>query len=711
MRGRLARLGLILVLLATSLSVAMGPSGVAAAPPSGSVFAWGDGNDGQIGNGLDLDRAVADKVAGIGKVIAVAGGGYHSLALAADGTVWAWGGNWGGQLGDGTTIDRQVPVRVVSPDGTGLLSNIKAIAAGENVSVALTNDGYVYTWGENGDGQLGIGYSYGPDFCQEVGAPCSKVPVPVVSPNSNQEYLRSNLLVTDRLSDIQAIDAGDDQVLALTNDGHVYAWGQNDSGVLGTGSPSGPETCYYGDDCSTVPVMVVGPDGTGSLGGIRQVSIGGDFALALTTGGQVYSWGDNGHGQLGRSLGEINQDDFCSADDYYNSPCSTVPGLVVGLEGGEEEFLGGIQAIAAGFFHSLALADDGHVYAWGSNEHGALGVGYTDGPDVCYTGYYNYEGVYYPDYSFECSQEPVPVVSPSGEDDTALHDIAAIAAGGGNSLALTTRGALYSWGLNPDGQLGVGSFFGPEYCDGDDFETSDDCSTTPVPVIATNGGAPLRNVIGMAVGEWHSLAIVNPVLGQCGAAFTDVPEQFSSKVSDPTATCFAIETLAAHGIIRGYGDQTFGPNKAVERDEVAAFIVRALNWQDWPTGPETFSDLNPSNPQHRSALILANACDEETGKCVAQGYENGRFGPDDYVSYAQVITFITRAFMFDETYAWVPQEEGNLPYGGIPAVHANDVRTYLHYAGPIADVPDNWNAAAPRAWVAQVLFQAWQTVP
>ncbi|MFN8537128.1 MAG: RCC1 domain-containing protein [Thermomicrobiales bacterium] len=46
------------------------------------------------------------------------------------------GGNWGGQLGDGTTIDRQVPVRVVSPDGTGFLSNIKAVAAGENVSVA-----------------------------------------------------------------------------------------------------------------------------------------------------------------------------------------------------------------------------------------------------------------------------------------------------------------------------------------------------------------------------------------------------------------------------------------------------------------------------------------------------------------------------------------------------------------------------------------------
>src|SRR5262249_35137799 len=92
--------------------------------------------------------------------IAVAAGstyGMHSLALRADGLVVAWGMNNFGQLGNGTTTDSNFPVVVKGPNGVGSLSNIIAIAAGENHSLALAADGTVWAWGNNAHGQLGVG--------------------------------------------------------------------------------------------------------------------------------------------------------------------------------------------------------------------------------------------------------------------------------------------------------------------------------------------------------------------------------------------------------------------------------------------------------------------------------------------------------------------------------------------------------------------------
>jgi hypothetical protein len=90
-------------------------------------------------------------VSALSGITAIAGGGFHSLALKNDGTVWAWGANAQGQLGNGTNTDSNVPVQVST------LSGITAIAGGAYHSLALKNDGTVWAWGYNGTGQLGNG--------------------------------------------------------------------------------------------------------------------------------------------------------------------------------------------------------------------------------------------------------------------------------------------------------------------------------------------------------------------------------------------------------------------------------------------------------------------------------------------------------------------------------------------------------------------------
>jgi len=80
----------------------------------GKVRAWGNNEGGQLGDGTATGRLTPVQVQGMTDVTAIAGGGCHTMALRRDGTVWAWG--WGvdsnGQLGDGTTTDRLTPVQV-----------------------------------------------------------------------------------------------------------------------------------------------------------------------------------------------------------------------------------------------------------------------------------------------------------------------------------------------------------------------------------------------------------------------------------------------------------------------------------------------------------------------------------------------------------------------------------------------------------------------
>jgi alpha-tubulin suppressor-like RCC1 family protein len=189
---------------------------------SGTTYAWGSNSSGQLGaTGVGASSLVPVPVVTsasgppLADVIAVAGGEHHSLALKSDGTVWAWGSNANGKLGDGTDTDRAFPVQVLTAASTPL-TGIVAISAGGEFSLALHSDGTVYSWGINEVGQLGNGGT---------------------SPGM-RNVAAQVINLTGVVAIVAGRNGGDDHALALDSDGRVWAWGYNNEGQLGIGSPN-----------------------------------------------------------------------------------------------------------------------------------------------------------------------------------------------------------------------------------------------------------------------------------------------------------------------------------------------------------------------------------------------------------------------------------------------------------------------------------------
>jgi alpha-tubulin suppressor-like RCC1 family protein len=144
---------------------------------SGKVMAWGRGAAGQLGNGATTTSDVPVEVQGLSEeATAVAAGAEYSLALLKSGKVMAWGENEDGQLGNGATTDSDVPAEV-----KGLSEEVTAISAAALHSVALLKTGKVMAWGHNGAGELGQGPGTGPETCGSgLGmTPCSTKPLEV----------------------------------------------------------------------------------------------------------------------------------------------------------------------------------------------------------------------------------------------------------------------------------------------------------------------------------------------------------------------------------------------------------------------------------------------------------------------------------------------------------------------------------------------------
>lgn len=152
----------------------------------GTVWAWGNGLSGQLGNGTTTSSTIPVEVSGLSGVTAIAAGDAHSLALKSDGTVWAWGYNYEGELGDGTTNTAGCGCVTTPVQVSGLTSAV-AISAGLQDSAALKSDGTVWEWGDNLYGEAGNG------TVSTTGCSCNDVPVEsnmnnVLQPQASASY-------------------------------------------------------------------------------------------------------------------------------------------------------------------------------------------------------------------------------------------------------------------------------------------------------------------------------------------------------------------------------------------------------------------------------------------------------------------------------------------------------------------------------------------
>ena len=248
-------------------------------------------------------------------------------------------------------------------------------------------------------------------------------------------------------------------------------------------------------------------DVSGLSSGVTAIDANGAHPCALIAGGGVKCWGDNSSGQLGN--GTATGPDTCPGVGPA-TPCSTTPVDVSGLSGG-------VTAIATGGSHTCALMADGGVKCWGDNSFGQLGNGTTTGPETC-------PGFTVP---VACSTTPVDV---SGLGS----GVTAIAAGGSHTCALTTGGGVKCWGFNDLGQLGNGTTTGPDQCP--QFVTPS-CNATPVEVtglssgvtaIAAGGSNTCALTIGGGVKCWGQTAF-----GQFGNGTTTGPDCFGGCSATP----------------------------------------------------------------------------------------------------------------------------------------------------------------------------------
>jgi alpha-tubulin suppressor-like RCC1 family protein len=332
----------------------------------------------------------------------ISSGGRSSCGITVDAVMLCWGYNGEGQLGIGQPPAGSGPV-FAFPQPTAATGNLtfRQIVASLYHACAVTLSSIGYCWGVNHDGRLG-----------------DNTIIPKNQPNQILAALSFRMMAVSR-----------NHTCGLSLSDRVYCWGYSGDGQVGIG------LLGTAVDSILIPTEVVG--------GLRYqaVSAGGQHACAITTvatGSSGYCWGFNASGQLGDGTTGMKA-----------APTLVAGGLL-------------LNAIAAGYNHTCALAAGGIAYCWGSNVNGQLGTG--------------------------GGSTSVPVATAGGLA------FQAITAGEAHSCGLTVAGALYCWGRNANGQIG----------DGTNVDR-------PAPVLVS-GGLVFRSV---SAGDLHTCAVTTTNVAFC----------------------------------------------------------------------------------------------------------------------------------------------------------------------------------------------------
>ncbi|GEN13214.1 Alpha-tubulin suppressor [Myxococcus fulvus] len=377
----------------------------------GRLKCWGENSRGQLGlehvvnrgggRGSILMDSLPFVRVGTGlRVSAMGLGSGFSCALLEGGSVKCWGDNEQGQLGLGDLQrrgDNAGEMGDALPTvnlGTGRTA--KALAVGLSHSCAIVDDGSVKCWGNNGSGQLGLGDTeHRGDSAGEMGDA-----LPVVSLGAGRTA--------------KAVVAGEFHTCALLDDDSVKCWGNNGSGQLGLG-----DTDFRGDGAGemgdALPTVNLGTGRTAKVLATR-----GSSTCALLDDGTVKCWGSNTYGALG--LG-----DRVRRGDGPGEMGDALPRVNLGT--GRT-----VKAITLGGSFACALLDDGTVKCWGNGDRGQLGTG-----------------------------DPEPRGGLPGQMGDALprvdlgagRVVTALSAGFIHGCATFDDGNVKCWGSNASGQLGL----------------------------------------------------------------------------------------------------------------------------------------------------------------------------------------------------------------------------------------------------------------
>eukprot|EP00929_Paragymnodinium_shiwhaense_P005626 TRINITY_DN10785_c0_g2_i1.p1 TRINITY_DN10785_c0_g2~~TRINITY_DN10785_c0_g2_i1.p1 ORF type:complete len:794 (-),score=145.91 TRINITY_DN10785_c0_g2_i1:132-2270(-) len=345
------------------------------------------------------------------RVAAVCSGRWHNLAVVETGELYAWGAADAGRCGFAETDDmprdednwpyQPVP-RLVSG---GALSNKKvvAVACGENHSLVVTADGQLLAWGSLHMGRCGFGDVHGLPT-DDDNHPYQPVPRQVVGSPLDEKRVSS-------------VACGTFHSLAVTEDGELYAWGSAFSGRCGFASLEGLPVDHDGVHYQPVPRQV--SDG---LQGRMVVSAACSegHSYAITDKGELYAWGNADAGRCGLlDVGGMPAD----ADGPYQ-PTPAPVGCF-----GDSEGQGKVRSVACGSWHSLAVTQDGRLFAWGAARAGRCGFADVSGLPSDDNGPF----------------QPVPRQVVDG--GLRGKRVALVACGSWHSLAATEEGSLYAWGV------------------------------------------------------------------------------------------------------------------------------------------------------------------------------------------------------------------------------------------------------------------------
>ncbi len=328
-----------------------------------TALTWGNNTDGRLGDNTTTSKSSPVFVSGgFTDWTQISAGGYATIAVRANGTAWAWGSNANGQLGMGTaSTSRLSPVSVV-----GGFTDWVQVSAGQNHGLGLRSNGTVWSWGQNGQGQIGDGLSDPISIRSSpvsvVGGFTDWVQVTTGSSAFHSIGLRANgtlwgwgrntngqlgdntnisksspVSVVGGFTDWVQVSAGGAHSIGVRANGTAWAWGLGSSGRLGDGTSSSSNTLS--------PVSVVG-----GFTDWVQVSAGGAHSIGVRANGTAWAWGYNGSGQLGTN----------------NTTGTSSPVSVVG------GFMDWVQ-LDAGLSHNIGVRSNGTAWAWGTNIYGQLG--------------------------------------------------------------------------------------------------------------------------------------------------------------------------------------------------------------------------------------------------------------------------------------------------------------------------------------------------